>query len=101
MLHTGQWGEFRVMNTILCLHILFWYVFFFCFLLKKFAFIIFISLFDEVPNFRKRILTNQKPELVKRNCQWNCMQAEVQNYSLPPSQGLTSISCLPYVPIVP
>ena len=31
------------------------------------------SFFDEVSNFRNRILTNQKPELVIRNCQWNCM----------------------------
>ena len=38
---TGQWGEFRVMNTILCLHILFWYVFFLFFVLffiKKICF---------------------------------------------------------------
>ena len=28
---------------------------------------------DEVSNFCNRILTNQKQELVVRNCQWNCM----------------------------
>ena len=35
------------------------------------VFIIFISFFDEVSNLR--ILTNQKPELLIRNCQCNCM----------------------------
>ena len=28
---------------------------------------------DEVSNFRNRILTIQKPKLVIRNCQWNCI----------------------------
>ena len=65
---TGQWGEFKVSNAILCLHILFWY--FFVFFHQKIVFIIFISFFDEVSSFRNRILTNQKPELVIRNCQW-------------------------------
>ena len=37
------------------------------------VFIIFISFFDEKLNFRNRILTNQKRELVVSNCQWNCM----------------------------
>ena len=37
------------------------------------AFIIFICFFDEVSNLCNRILTNQKPELVIRNCQRNCM----------------------------
>ena len=32
-----------------------------------------ISFFDKVSNLHNRILTNQKRELVKRNCQWNCM----------------------------
>ena len=35
--------------------------------------IIFVSFFDEVLNSRNRILTNQKQELVIRNCQWNYM----------------------------
>ena len=35
--------------------------------------IIFISFFDKVSNFHNRILTNQKQELVIRNCQWNYM----------------------------
>ena len=33
------------------------------------VFIIFISFSDEVSNFRNRTLTNQKSELVIRNCQ--------------------------------
>ena len=33
----------------------------------------FICFFVEVSNFREIILTNQKMELVIRNCQWNCM----------------------------
>ena len=36
--------------------------------IKKFVIVIFISFFDEVSNFRNRILTNQAPELVKRIC---------------------------------
>ena len=40
---------------------------------QKCVFIIFISFFDEWSNFRNRILTTQKPELVIRNCPWNCM----------------------------
>ena len=29
--------------------------------------------FNKVSNFRNRILTSQKHELVVSNCQWNCM----------------------------
>ena len=39
---------------------------------KLYVFIIFISFFYEVSNFHNRILTKQKPELLIRNCQWNC-----------------------------
>ena len=49
---------------------------FFVFLYKICVFIIFISFFfffDEVSNFRNRILTNQKRELVVSNCQLNCI----------------------------
>ena len=35
---------------------------------------IFISFFDEVLNFRNRILTNQNYELVVSDCQQNCMK---------------------------
>ena len=62
---TGQWGDFRVKNATLCLHI-----FFCCFFSKNLFFIIFILFFDEGSNFPNRILTNQKPALI-RNCQWN------------------------------
>ena len=51
---------------------------FLLFLITKFVFIIFISFFffsfffDELSNFRSKISTNQKQELVIRNCLWNC-----------------------------
>ena len=67
---TGQCGEFRVKNTNLCLHILFWH----CFVVfhQKIVFLSFSFIFfDEVSNFRNRILTTQKPEM--RTCQWNCV----------------------------
>ena len=58
--------------------LLYVYIYFFgifcCFHQKKLCFvicIIFISFFDEVSNFRNRILTNQKPELTIRNCPCN------------------------------
>ena len=40
---------------------------------QKICFYHFKFFFDEQSNFRNRILTNQKPELVIRNCQWNCV----------------------------
>ena len=87
---TGQLGEFRIKTTT-----------FIVFHQENCAFIIFISFFSEVTNFRNRILTNQNPELVIRNCQCNCVQVEVQDNSLTAIQGLTSISSHPYVLIVP
>ena len=69
---TGHWGKFWVKNTILCLHIIFWHFFLFCFSSKVF-FLIFISFLDKVSNFRNRILTNQKPELVIWNYHSQCM----------------------------
>ena len=36
-------------------------------------FFLFLFYFDEVSNFRNRILTNQKRELVVSNCQLNCI----------------------------
>ena len=56
---TVQWVEFRVKNATLCL--------------QKNCFYHFHLYFDKVSNFSNRILTNQKPELVIKNCQWNCM----------------------------
>ena len=53
---TGQWGEFWVKNATFCLHVLFWH--FFVLHQKNCLFIILISFFDKVSNFRNRILTN-------------------------------------------
>ena len=44
------------------------------FFIKKFLFLSFSFLFEKASNFSNRILTNQKPELVIKSCQWNCMQ---------------------------
>ena len=72
MLDYGSVGRVQTKYTTLCFHLLPWH-FFVAFHQKFSAFIIFISFFDEVSNFRNRILTNQKHELVVSNCQWNCM----------------------------
>ena len=57
-----------IQNATLYFHLLSWNFFF-----QKKTAIIFISFFfDEVSNFRNRILTNQKQEYVMKNCQWNC-----------------------------
>ena len=48
--------------------------FFCCFSSQNLCFFfIFISFSDKVSNFRNRVLTNQKRELVISNCQRNCM----------------------------
>ena len=65
---TGQWSQFRIEYATLCFFMLF-----VVFYHKICVVIVFISFFDEVSNFRNRILTNQKQELVIRNFQWNCM----------------------------
>ena len=73
MLHHGSVGRVHSKEC----YFLFAYTFlafFYRFLSKILCFIIFTSFFDEVSNFRYRTLTNQKPELVIINCQWNCMQ---------------------------
>ena len=72
-LHHGKWGKFTVKNATLYLHILIIGIFSGFFHQKICVFTIFISFFDKVSNFRSRILTDQKPEKVIRNCQWNCM----------------------------
>ena len=74
---TGHWGEFRVKNDTICLHILFWY-FFVIFHHKICVFMIFISFFDKVSNFCSRILTDQKRELMVSNCQRNCMRWDLE-----------------------
>ena len=55
----GQWGEFRVKNASVCLHLLFWQ--FFCSSSKHLMFLLFQFLFfGEVSGFRHRILSNQE-----------------------------------------
>ena len=68
---TGQWGRGRSKQC----NSLFTYTFlgFFVVFINKFVFLSFSFFFDEVSNFHKRILTNQKTELAIRNCQWDCM----------------------------
>ena len=73
---TSQWGEFRIKNDIMQLLYVFFTLSFDIFIVfhhKICVVIIFVSFFDEVLNSRNRILTNQKQELVIRNCQWNYM----------------------------
>ena len=64
---TGQWGEFTVKNTTLCLNTLFLFIFlffvfcFFCFSSKNLCFHHFhLFSFDDVLNFFDRISANQK-----------------------------------------
>ena len=75
---TGQWGKFTVKNATLYVFTYIFQTFFFCFSSKKKrkkkVFLSFPILFsDEVSNFHNRLLTNQKPEQVTRNCQYNYM----------------------------
>ena len=73
MLHHGSVGQVQSKECYFKFtHTLLWH-FFVVFHQKICVFIIFISFFDEVSNFRNKILTNLKPELMIRNCQWNCM----------------------------
>ena len=61
---TGQWGKFAVKNVPLHLHILSWlFVVVVVVVHQKICvFVNSMSFFEEVSNFRSRILTNQKPE---------------------------------------
>ena len=99
MLRHGWVGRVHIKNddtSWFCL--LFWNMLFF---IIKFAFFIFNSFFDKASNFRNRILTNQKQELVVQNCQSNSMvnsMTEKAGYKLPvkyqPSKGsLIKVSC--------
>ena len=78
---TYRWGELKVKNTTLGICILVRH-FFVDFHKKIVVFLIFISFFDEVSNFRNRILTSQTPELVITICQWNCCQSFSENLLL-------------------
>ena len=69
---TDQWGYFKI-KTLLYILIYFFGIFLLFFYHKNCVFIIFISFLME-SNFRNRILTNQKHELVVSNCQQNCMK---------------------------
>ena len=69
---TDQWGYFKI-KTLLYILIYFFGIFLLFFYHKNCVFIIFISFLME-SNFRNRILTNQKHELVVSNCQRNCMK---------------------------
>ena len=77
-----HWSAGKVHKKMLLNAFFFFFFFFFFFHHKIFVFIIFISFLDEVSNFRNRILTSQKHELVVSNCQWNCMRNfKIQNFN--------------------
>ena len=85
MLHHGSVGraQNKQCRSVLTYSFL---AFLFCFSSKNCALIVFVSFFDETPNLRNKILAKQKPELVIRNCQWNCIL--VLNF-----QGVTEKFC--------
>ena len=57
--------------------------FFYSFPSKNFVFNHCHFFFEKVSNFRNRIITNQKTELVIKICQWNCMQRQIfEKYKL-------------------
>ena len=74
---TSQRGEFikkMLLNAFIYFFGIF-FCFFFLFFIIKFVFLSFSFLFfDEVSNFRNRILTNQKHESTATHCQRNCMK---------------------------
>ena len=86
------WGtEFDVpMHTMLYVYVYFLNIFFLVFINKNVFFSFSFLFCDEIINIRNRILTNQKPESVIRNCQWNCMcnssVIKIRWASLPPCQ---------------
>ena len=71
ILHHGSVGQVHKKCSLVLLHT--FMTFFVVFHHKICVFIILISFFDEVSNFRNRILTNQKREFVVSTCQQNCM----------------------------
>ena len=61
-------------RMLLCVYMLLFWHFVGVFLSKDMCFYHFnLFSFDKVSNFCNKLLTNQKLELVMRNCQWNCM----------------------------
>ena len=78
MLHHCSQDEFTIRNAILYFHVLSWHFFFVVlFHYKIFAFIVFIPFVDNVSNFRNKMLTNQKLDLMARQCQSDWMYALV------------------------
>ena len=79
--------EYPNANYALYLHILSKHFFLFS-INKNVCFSFWFLFCDEISNICNRMLTNQKPEYVIRNCQWNCMcNSSVINIrwvSLPP-----------------
>ena len=67
ILHHGSVGQFQSKECYYMLTYTFWHLFL-VFQQNLCVFIIFISFYDEVSNLRNRILTNEKPELMRRNC---------------------------------
>ena len=84
ILDHGSLGASSEEQMQLCVYIylcgFFLLVCFFIFCQKSCVFIIFISFFDKASDFYNRELINKKPELVIRNCQWNCMLNAIYLY---------------------
>ena len=76
---TSHWGDITIKNsTLILIYIYFFDINFCCFSSKSLCFYHSYFFFDEISNFRNRILTNQKLEQVIRNCQRNCMKRTKQ-----------------------
>ena len=78
-------------------HMLFWH-FVVVFHHEISVFVIFISFFNEVSNFRKKILTKQKRELVVPKFEWNNMKdSDTFEQTLPkiPPHWLKAVPCVP------
>ena len=68
------WGGRFISQCTLCFMLTYTFLTIFAFFINKNEFFSFSFLFcDEISNNRNRILTNQKPEQVIRNCLWSCM----------------------------
>ena len=98
---TAQWGEFRVKNATLCMHVpfLLFFKFFYMFLffyiyLSFYAFLLFSFFFHKVSNFRNRTSTSQKPKLAIRNFQWNCVIHNSHFLILFLKTSISSIFCV-------
>ena len=69
MLHHGSMGQVQSKECYFMFRYTF-VTFFVVFYQKVCIFIIFVSFSDEVSNFRKKILSSLKPELMIMNCLW-------------------------------